>query len=169
MTLDSLKSKHTDNGVVILGDLNKTNISPSCRAHVDQKQWQANKRGCNSWPNYYQYEKHFTISILWGMLTSDLIFVIRVEICATPLNKWGNAFYFVFLPPGHGLWNFPIFDHHSALQYVVQGNLWDYWFHKEQYWIIQYRTPFLNLFFLNGSKPKKSNFIEPKNGSRSHF
>ncbi len=33
LTLDSLKSKHPDVGVVILGDFNRTNISPLCRAH----------------------------------------------------------------------------------------------------------------------------------------
>ena len=33
MTLDSLKSKHPDTGVVILVDFNRTNISLLCRAH----------------------------------------------------------------------------------------------------------------------------------------
>ena len=33
VTLDSLKSKHPDTGVVILVDLNRTNISLLCKAH----------------------------------------------------------------------------------------------------------------------------------------
>ena len=32
-TLDELKVKHPDMGVTILGDFNRTNIDPLCRAH----------------------------------------------------------------------------------------------------------------------------------------
>ena len=34
------------------------------------------------------------------------------------------SFDFVILTPGHGFKSFPIFAHYSALQYVVQSNLW---------------------------------------------
>ena len=47
-------------------------------------------------------------------------------------------FDFVILPPGHGFLKFAHFSHYSVLQYVVQGNLWIFWFNKEPFWIFKF-------------------------------
>ena len=47
-------------------------------------------------------------------------------------------FDFVILPPGHNFWSLPIFAYYSALQYVVQGNLWIFWLNKEPFWLFKF-------------------------------
>ena len=99
---------------------------------------------------------------------------ILVEIFAKPLKKRENALCFVWFchfTPGHGFWSFPIFAHYSALQYVVQGNLWIYWFYKGPFWLLKFpwtvsegliKNSFLNLLKrFYKTKPKRF-FIEPK-------
>ena len=80
-------------------------------------------------------------------------------------------FDFVILPPGHDFWSLPIFAYYSALQYVVQGNLWIFWLNKEPFWLFKFpwtisKDSIKNSFFnplekVLKTEPKKF-FIEPK-------
>ena len=76
-----------------------------------------------------------------GGLTSDQLFVILVEIFVVPLNKWENALcsvWFCHFTPWTWLLKFAHFAHYSALQYVVQGNHWIFWFNKEPFWLFKF-------------------------------
>ena len=76
------------------------------------------------------------------------------------------------VPPGYGFWSLPIFAHYSALQYVVQGNLWIFWFNEEPLWLFKFpwtisKVPIKNSFFNPLEKVKKKTkskkfFTEPK-------
>ena len=113
-----------------------------------------------------------------GGVTSDQLFVILVEIFVVPLNKWENALcsvWFCHFTP----WTWLLkFAHYSALQCVVQGSLWIFWFNKEPFWLFKFpwtisEGSIKNSFFkpfekFQKTRPKKVLYWT-KNGSKSHF